>query len=87
MHALEDNKGWPLLHCQISPPFKVWSDLLNGNLASPQLYFETEESLVTKVVIIFGVLEQLGFTRQRVEEAVRSSRTLELEDVIEWVST
>lgn len=34
---------------------------------------------------LWGTLEQLGFTKERIEECLRAVKTLELEDTLEWV--
>lgn len=51
----------------------------------PQPSPETEEKLVAKVTTIFGILEQLGFTKERAEECLRAVKNLELEDALDWV--
>lgn len=46
---------------------------------------EGEDKVVAKVAVLFGVLEQLGFTKERVEMSLRSVKALELEDALDWV--
>lgn len=48
--------------------------------------YEQEDRVIAKVATIYGILEQSGFTSERIEECLRSVRTLELDDAFDWVS-
>lgn len=54
---------------------------------APLPQYEPEEKVIGKVATLFGILEQLGFTKERVEECLRAVKTLELEDALDWVSS
>jgi hypothetical protein len=47
---------------------------------------EPEDKTLVKIAIVFGVLEKLGFSQSRIEECVKRSKTLDLDDVFDWVS-
>lgn len=55
--------------------------------AVPLPAYEQEDKVVAKVATIYGVLEQTGFTAERIEECLRSVKTLDLDDAFDWVST
>lgn len=52
----------------------------------PLPVYETEDKVVAKVATLWGILKQLGFTKERIEECLRAVRALELDDVLDWVS-
>lgn len=51
----------------------------------PQPSPDSEEKVLVKIASFFGILEQLGFTRERIEECLRAVNQLELDDVFDWV--
>lgn len=53
---------------------------------SPQPVYEPQDKVVAKVATLFGILEQLGFRKQRVEECLRKVKALEIDDCLDWVS-
>lgn len=53
---------------------------------APLPQYEPEEKVIGKVATLFGILEQLGFTKERIEECLRTVKALELEDALDWVS-
>ncbi|GAA6051223.1 hypothetical protein JCM3770_005879 [Rhodotorula araucariae] len=52
---------------------------------TPQPVYETEDKVVAKVATLYGVLEQLGFKSERVEQCIREVKNLELEDCLDWL--
>lgn len=52
----------------------------------PLPVYDLEDKVIGKVAILFGYLEGLGFTKERIEECLRSVKTLEAEDALDWVS-
>lgn len=52
---------------------------------SPLPIYEPEDKVVAKVATLWGILEQLGFTKDRIEECLRAVKALELDDVLDWV--
>jgi ATP-dependent RNA helicase DHX29 len=51
----------------------------------PQPVYEPEDKVVAKVATLYGILEQLGFTNERVEECLKAVKVLELDDCMDWV--
>lgn len=51
----------------------------------PQPVYEPQDKVVAKVATLFGILEQLGFRSERIEECIRKVKTLEIEDCLDWV--
>ncbi|GAA5943107.1 hypothetical protein JCM1841_003894 [Sporobolomyces salmonicolor] len=51
----------------------------------PQPVNEPEDKVVAKVAILFGILEQLGFTPKRIEECLRAVRVMEIDDCLDWL--
>ncbi|GAA5869879.1 hypothetical protein JCM1840_007661 [Sporobolomyces johnsonii] len=51
----------------------------------PQPVNEPEDKVVAKVATLFGILEQLGFTPERIEECLRAVRVMELDDCLDWL--
>jgi sulfur carrier protein ThiS len=54
-------------------------------LEMPQPVYEPQDKVVAKVATLFGILEQLGFRSERIEECIRKVKTLEIEDCLDWV--
>ncbi|BGP39119.1 hypothetical protein JCM10449v2_003057 [Rhodotorula kratochvilovae] len=52
---------------------------------APQPVYEPEDKVVAKVATLYGILEQLGFKTERVEQCIREVKTLELEDCLDWL--
>ncbi|BGP54757.1 hypothetical protein JCM8202_003265 [Rhodotorula sphaerocarpa] len=52
---------------------------------SPQPVYEPQDKVVAKVATLFGILEQLGFRKQRVEECLRKVKALEIDDCLDWL--
>lgn len=52
---------------------------------TPQPVYESQDKVVAKVATLFGILEQLGFRPERIEECIRKVKTLEIEDCLDWV--
>lgn len=52
---------------------------------TPQPVYEPQDKVVAKVATLFGILEQLGFRSERIEECIRKVKTLEIEDCLDWV--
>lgn len=75
------------------PPLQVDPALveriLKLNLESPEcerkLLEETEEKIVTKLGITYGVLRRLGFSQDRVDECLRAIQGVDLEEAYEWL--
>lgn len=51
----------------------------------PQPVYEPQDKVVAKVATLFGILEQLGFRSERIEECIRKVKTLEIEDCLDWL--
>ncbi|KAI5477732.1 hypothetical protein MNV49_005921, partial [Pseudohyphozyma bogoriensis] len=51
----------------------------------PQPTDEPEDKVIAKVATLWGILEGLGFTKERAEECLRAVRNLELEEVLDWL--
>ncbi|KAM0788761.1 hypothetical protein ACM66B_002852 [Microbotryomycetes sp. NB124-2] len=77
-------------------PSYVWSeqDLLKRIVAAAKIELDgneplpiadTEDKAIAKVGAIFAVLKQLGFSSERIEECLRNARTLEIDDVFDWL--
>ncbi|GAA5938098.1 hypothetical protein JCM10213_000830 [Rhodosporidiobolus nylandii] len=52
---------------------------------APQPVYEPEDKVIAKVATLFGILEQLGFTAERIEECLRAVKVLELDDCMDWL--
>ncbi|GAA6012163.1 hypothetical protein JCM10207_005153 [Rhodosporidiobolus poonsookiae] len=52
---------------------------------APQPVYESEDKVVAKVATLYGILEQLGFTAERVEECLRKVKVLDLDDCMDWL--
>ncbi|GAA5993713.1 hypothetical protein JCM10908_001342 [Rhodotorula pacifica] len=52
---------------------------------TPQPVYEPQDKVVAKVATLFGILEQLGFRSERIEECLRKVRTLEIDDCLDWL--
>lgn len=52
---------------------------------TPQPVYESQDKVVAKVATLFGILEQLGFRPERIEECIRKVKTLEIEDCLDWL--
>ncbi|KAG1867923.1 P-loop containing nucleoside triphosphate hydrolase protein [Suillus subalutaceus] len=50
-----------------------------------KLLEETEEKLVTRLGITYGVLRRLGFSQDRVDECLRAIQGVDLEEAYEWL--
>lgn len=50
-----------------------------------KLLEETEEKLVTRLGITYGVLRRLGFSQERVDECLRAIQGVDLEEAYEWL--
>ncbi|KAM0753239.1 P-loop containing nucleoside triphosphate hydrolase protein [Meredithblackwellia eburnea MCA 4105] len=58
---------------------------LNGDDSPLPLPDLPDEKVIAKVAVLFGTLEQLGFTKERTEECLRAIKNLELDDAIDWL--
>lgn len=75
------------------PPLQVDPALveriLKLNWESPEcerkLLEETEEKIVTRLGITYGVLRRLGFSQDRVDECLRAIQGVDLEEAYEWL--
>lgn len=47
--------------------------------------FDAQDKVIAKVATLYGILEQLGFKAERVEQCLRVVKALDLEDCLEWV--
>jgi len=47
--------------------------------------YEPEDKVVAKVATLYGILEQLGFKTERVEQCIREAKALELDDCLDWL--
>jgi len=47
---------------------------------------DSEEKAIARLGVNYGVLRRLGFKEDRVEECLRSSRGMDLEDIFGWVN-
>ncbi|KAK4055699.1 hypothetical protein OIV83_000245 [Microbotryomycetes sp. JL201] len=56
---------------------------LDSNRPLPML--EAEDRVVAKVGALYTVLQQLGFSPERAEECLRNAKTLEVDDVFDWL--
>lgn len=45
----------------------------------------TDDKLISKALTIYGTLERFGFSKERIDECLRSIKNLELEDALEWL--
>lgn len=54
---------------------------------TPLPTYEPEDKVIAKVATLYGTLEQLGFTKERIEECLRAVKVLELDEVLDWVSS
>lgn len=52
---------------------------------TPQPMYEAQDKIIAKVATLYGILEQLGFKTERVEQCLRVVKALDLEDCLEWV--
>ncbi|BGO98493.1 hypothetical protein NBRC10513v2_002888 [Rhodotorula toruloides] len=52
---------------------------------SPQPMFDAQDKVIAKVATLYGILEQLGFKAERVEQCLRVVKALDLEDCLEWM--
>jgi ATP-dependent RNA helicase DHX29 len=52
-----------------------------------KLLEETEEKLVTRLGITYGVLRRLGFSQDKVDECLRAIQGVDLEEAYEWLYT
>ncbi|GAA5902381.1 hypothetical protein JCM6882_000515 [Rhodosporidiobolus microsporus] len=52
---------------------------------TPLPVHEHEDKVVAKVATLWGILEQLGFTPERIEECLRSVKVMELDDCMNWL--
>lgn len=63
--------------------------ILQLNSESPEcerkLLEETEEKIVTRLGITYGVLRRLGFSQDRVDECLRAIQGVDLEEAYEWL--
>lgn len=63
--------------------------ILTLNWESPEcerkLLEETEEKLVTRLGITYGVLRRQGFSQDRVDECLRAIQGVDLEEAYEWL--
>ncbi|KAG1757436.1 P-loop containing nucleoside triphosphate hydrolase protein [Suillus lakei] len=62
--------------------------ILKLNWESPdceKLLEETEEKIVTRLGITYGVLRRLGFSQERVNECLRAIQGVDLEEAYEWL--
>ncbi|KAG1885768.1 P-loop containing nucleoside triphosphate hydrolase protein [Suillus subluteus] len=50
-----------------------------------KLLEETEEKLMTRLGITYGVLRRLGFSQDRVDECLRAIQGVDLEEAYEWL--
>ncbi|GAA5855636.1 hypothetical protein JCM8547_001627 [Rhodosporidiobolus lusitaniae] len=51
----------------------------------PQPLYEPEDKVIAKVATLYGILEQLGFTSERIEECLKTVKVLELDDCMDWL--
>lgn len=63
--------------------------ILKLNWESPEcerkLLEETEEKIVTRLGITYGVLRRLGFSQDRVDECLRAIQGVDLDEAYEWL--
>ncbi|GAA5823603.1 hypothetical protein JCM11251_000694 [Rhodosporidiobolus azoricus] len=52
---------------------------------TPQPVHEPEDKVIAKVGTLWGILEQLGFTPERIEQCLTSVKVLELDDCMNWL--
>lgn len=50
-----------------------------------KLLEETEEKALTRLGVTYGVLRRLGFGEDRVDECLRNTYDIDLEDAFDWV--
>lgn len=58
---------------------------LSEDQAQPLAAAEPEDKVVSRVAALYGILEQLGFATPLVEECLKSIKTLDLDDALEYV--
>jgi len=46
----------------------------------------SEEKIVTRLAITYGILRRLGFSEERVQECLNTIPGVELDEAYEWVS-
>jgi ATP-dependent RNA helicase DHX29 len=46
---------------------------------------DSEEKLLAKLAVTYGVLRRLGFSETHVEECLKGATSIDLEDAYEWV--
>lgn len=68
-------------------------DRIPINLASsdsrvtvPKAIDEAEDKIIARLGITYGVLRRLGFTEVIVENCLRNTSSIELEDALDWVT-
>ncbi|GAA5869867.1 hypothetical protein JCM3774_000517 [Rhodotorula dairenensis] len=52
---------------------------------TPQPVYEPQDKVIAKVATLFGILEQLGFRSERIEECIKKVKTLEIDDCLDWL--
>ncbi|GAA6031102.1 hypothetical protein JCM8097_004004 [Rhodosporidiobolus ruineniae] len=52
---------------------------------TPQPLYEPEDKVIAKVATLYGILEQLGFTSERIEECLKAVKILDLDECMNWL--
>ncbi|SCV70876.1 BQ2448_3638 [Microbotryum intermedium] len=52
---------------------------------TPQPLYDPEHKIITKIAILWGILEGIGFRTERIEQCLYQAKSLELEDALDWL--